>query len=172
VPEATKQKPWLKQLVNLDSTNTLLSIKLLISAVSCLSARVAASKRLMATQNVRGWAVRRAGSVMLAQQQHFGAPWVCLESGVCDAHLKQILPQATIDCDDVNGAMMGANSEDTGDTHANLLGLITWAAVNSSTAYGSYDNGCIDFPKVRSEAPDLSATIPRAMFAVAGLMES
>ena len=62
---------------------------------------------------------------MLARQQHFGAPNVCLESEVCDAHLGQISPQAAIDCNDVNGAMMRASSEDTGDTHANLLGLIT-----------------------------------------------
>ena len=99
--------------------------KLLISAVSCLSARVAASKCLMATQNVLEWAVRRAGPVMLARQQQFGAPSVCLESEVCDAHLGQISPQAAIDCNDVNGALMGASSENTRDTHENLLGLIT-----------------------------------------------
>ena len=86
---------------------------------------MAASKRLMATQNVLLWAVRHAGPVMLARQQHFGAPRVCLESEVCDAHLGQIPPQTAIDCNDVNGAMMSASSEDTRDIHENLLGLIT-----------------------------------------------
>ena len=62
---------------------------------------------------------------MLARQQHFGAPSVCLAGEVCDAHLGQISPQAAIDCNDVNGTMIGASSEDRRDTHASLLGLIT-----------------------------------------------
>jgi hypothetical protein len=79
----------------------------------------------MATQNVLLWAVRHAGPVMLARQQHFRAPSVCLESEVCDAHLGRISPQAAIGGNDVNGAVMGASFEDTRDTHDNLLGLIT-----------------------------------------------
>ena len=50
---------------------------------------------------------------------------VCLESEVCDAHLEQIPPQAAIDCNDLSSAMMGASSEDTRDTHEDLLRLIT-----------------------------------------------
>ncbi len=79
----------------------------------------------MATQKVLEWAMRRAGPVMLARQPHFEAPCVCLESEFCDAHLEQIPPQAAIDCNDVSSAMMGASSEDTRDTHEDLLGLIT-----------------------------------------------
>ncbi len=115
--------------MNLDNvtrhTCTAFGGKLLISAVRCLSARVAASKRLVATQKVLEWAMRRAGPVMLARQPLFEAPCVCLESEVCDAHLEQIPPQAAIDCNDVSSAMMGASSKDTRDTHEALLGLIT-----------------------------------------------
>ena len=99
--------------------------QLLISAVSCLTARVVSGRSLMATQDVLEWAVRRAGPVMLTRQQHFGALRVCLESEVCDAYLGQIPFQTAIDCDDVNGAMMSASSENTRDIYANLLGLIT-----------------------------------------------
>ena len=57
---------------------------------------------------------------MLARQQPFRAPSVCLESEVCDAHLGWNSPQAATGGNDVNGAVMGASFEDTRDTHDNL----------------------------------------------------